>query len=153
MGRVSRGAAVGVRPLNWVVRRQRTVISYSDTLDGLSAHDLEGFLAHWDFTPPNGTLLTMLKQSTMVILARDGASSRVCGYVTGLSDGVACGYISALEVRPEFRNRGIGSALLSRMTERLNVFGVYLSCAPSMLEFYKSRGFSSVTAMCKRKSR
>ena len=153
MGRVSRGAAVGVRPLNWVVRRQRTVISYSDTLDGLSAHDLEGFLAHWDFTPPNGTLLTMLKQSTMVILARDGASSRVCGYVTGLSDGVACGYISALEVRPEFRNRGIGSALLSKMTERLNVFGVYLSCAPSMLEFYKSRGFSSVTAMCKRKSR
>lgn len=141
------------QPLNSIVRRQGTVIAYSDTLDGLNAHDLEGFLAHWDFTPPGGTLLTMLKQSTMVILARDLASSRVCGYVTGLSDGVVCGYISALEVRPEFRNRGIGSALLSKMTERLDVFGVYLSCAPSMLEFYKSRGFSSVTGMCKRKSR
>ena len=122
-------------------------------MDGLNAHDLEGFLAHWDFTPPEGTLLTMLKQSTMVILARDRASSRVCGYVTGLSDGVVCGYISALEVRPEFRNRGIGSALLSKMTERLDVFGVYLSCAPSMLEFYKSRGFSSVTGMCRRKNK
>jgi ribosomal protein S18 acetylase RimI-like enzyme len=127
------------------------VIAYSDTLDGLNAHDLEGFLAHWDFTPPEGTLLTMLKQSTVVIVARDRATSRVCGYVTGLSDGVVCGYISALEVRQDFRNRGIGSALLSQMTERLNVFGVYLSCAPSMLEFYRSRGFSSVTAMCKRK--
>jgi ribosomal protein S18 acetylase RimI-like enzyme len=128
------------------------VIAYTNNLDGLTAHDLEGFLAHWDFTPPEGTLLTMLKQSTMVILARDGASSRVCGYVTGLSDGVACGYVSALEVRPEYRNRGIGSALLSNMTERLDVFGVYLSCAPSMEEFYKSRGFSSVTAMCRRRN-
>jgi ribosomal protein S18 acetylase RimI-like enzyme len=129
------------------------VITYSDTLDGLNAQDLEGFLAHWDFKPPEGTLLTMLKHSTVAILARDSTSSRVCGYVTALSDGVICGYISALEVRPEFRNRGIGSALLSQMTERLNVVGVYLSCAPSMLEFYKSRGFSSVTAVCRRKNK
>jgi ribosomal protein S18 acetylase RimI-like enzyme len=128
------------------------LIAYSDTLEGLHAHDLEGFLAHWDFKPPDGTLLTMLKGSTVVILAREAASSSVCGYVTALSDGVACGYISALEVRPEFRNRGIGSALLSRMIERLDVFGVYLSCAPSMQEFYQSRGFNSVTAMCRRKS-
>lgn len=128
------------------------MIEYSNTPDGLSDSDLEGFLAHWDFTPPEGTLLTMLKQSTAVILARDGASSRVCGYVSALSDGVACGYVSALEVRPESRGRGIGSALLSRMTERLDVFGVYLSCAPSLLEFYRSRGFSSVTALCKRRN-
>lgn len=148
-----RAALVGrVRPLDFV-QRQDKVIEYSDNLDGLNARDLEGFLAHWDFTPPEGTLLAMLKQSTMVTLARDRASSRVCGYVTGLSDGVVCGYISALEVRPEFRNRGIGSALLGRMTERLDVFGVYLSCAPSMREFYQSRGFSSVTALCRRKNK
>lgn len=132
--------------------RERTMIEYSNDLDGLDARELEGFLAHWDFTPPEGTLLTMLKQSTAVILARDRASSKICGYVAALSDGVACGYVSALEVRPEFRGRGIGTALLSRMTDRLDVFGVYLSCAPSMLEFYRSRGFSSVTALCKRRN-
>lgn len=129
------------------------MISYSNTLDDLTAHDLEGFLAHWDFPPPDGTLLAMLEGSTRVILARDGATSRVCGYVTALSDGVACGYISALEVRQEYRGRGIGTALLSRMTGQLDVFGVYLSCAPGMREFYESRGFSSVTALCRRKAR
>jgi GNAT superfamily N-acetyltransferase len=127
-------------------------IAYSDSLDGLTAHDLEGFLAHWDFKPPDGTLLAMLNRSTVVVLARDSASSRVCGYAAALSDGVACGYISALEVRPEFRARGIGTSLLSRICERLDVFGVYLSCAPSMLGFYQSRGFSSVTALCRRKN-
>ncbi|MBK8323530.1 MAG: GNAT family N-acetyltransferase [Betaproteobacteria bacterium] len=129
------------------------MIIYSDTLDGLTAHDLEGFLAHWDFTPPEGTLLAMLSGSARVVLARDGDTSRVCGYVTALSDEVACGYISALEVRADYRGRGIGTALLGRITERLDVFGVYLSCAPSLREFYESRGFSGVTALCRRKAR
>jgi ribosomal protein S18 acetylase RimI-like enzyme len=151
VGRVWPRHSGGGRPLNSVVRRHRTVIAYSDSLDGLDASSLDGFLAHWDFTPPEGTLLIMLKQSTAVILARDGSSSRICGYVAALSDGIACGYISALEVRPEFRGRGIGTALLGQMTDRLNVFGVYLSCAPSMREFYAARGFSSVAAMCKRR--
>ena len=129
------------------------MITYSDTLDGLTAHDLEGFLAHWDFTPPEGTLIAMLERSTRVVLARDDNSTRVCGYVTALSDEVACGYISALEVRAEFRGKGIGTALLQRITERLDVFGVYLSCAPSMRGFYEARGFSGVTAFCRRKAR
>lgn len=51
-------------------------------------------------------------------------------YVAALSDRVACAYISAIEVRPEYRKRGIGMALLSRMTEQLSVYGTYLSCAP-----------------------
>ena len=135
-------------PLN--VRPQRTVIKYSDSLDELTAADLEGFLAHWDFRPPEGTLLTMLKQSSEVILARDTSSSTICGYVAALSDRIACGYISALEVRPEFRGKGIGTALLTQITDRLSVYGVYLSCAPTMAAFYTSRGFTPVTGMSKR---
>jgi GNAT superfamily N-acetyltransferase len=127
------------------------MITYSDSLEGLHAADLDGFLAHWDFLPPEGTLLTMLKQSSDVILARDASSSTICGYVAALSDGVVCGYISALEVRLEFRSKGIGTALLGRMTGRLNVYGVYLSCAPTMAEFYTSRGFTAVMGMSKRK--
>lgn len=127
------------------------MIAYSTSLEHLDASDLEGFLSHWDFVPAEGTLLTMLKQSSEVILARDVSSSTICGYIAALSDRVACAYISALEVRPEFRGRGIGTALLTQMTDRLDVYGVYLSCAPAMAEFYASRGFTAVSGMSKRK--
>jgi len=128
------------------------MISYSDSLEGVTTHDLEGFLAHWDFAPPAGTLLAMLRNSTVVILARDVHSSTLCGYIAALSDGIVCGYISALEVRPVYRNRGIATELLNRMTERLSVYGIYLSCAPSRVTFYESAGFLRVAGMTKRKA-
>ena len=124
------------------------MITYSNSLQ---AADLEGFLAHWDFRPPEGTLLAMLKQSTEVILARDASTSTISGYVAALSDRVACGYISALEVRPEFRGRGIGTALQTQITARLGVYGVSLSCAPTVAAFYTSRGFTPVAGMSRRK--
>src|SRR5258708_2206567 len=128
-----------------------TLITYSESLAGVAAVDLEGFLAHWDFIPPRGTLLRMLKGSTVVILAHDNQSSVVCGYVAALSDQVVCGYISAIEVRPEYRKQGIGTALLNRITARLSVYGTYLSCAPAMIPFYESAGFKQVTGMTRRR--
>jgi len=130
---------------------QLNMVDYSDTLDSVSADDLGGFLAHWDFAPPDGTLLAMLNHSSAIIIARDVASGRVCGYIAALSDGVAFGFISALEVRPDYRGRGVGTTLVNRMVERLDVYGIYLSCAPSMIPFYESIGFSSGTAMSRRK--
>jgi ribosomal protein S18 acetylase RimI-like enzyme len=113
----------------------------------LDRSELSGFLAHWDFLPPAGTLFEMLSNSDLVILARNAETSQLCGYIAALSDGVACGYISALEVRPECRHMGIGTALLKQMVERLDVFGVYLSCAPEMIPFYESVGFARGTSM------
>ena len=128
------------------------MITYAESLETVTAADLEGFLAHWDFAPPEGTLLAMLKGSTAVILARDDQSSAICGYVAALSDGIACGYISAIEVRLAYRKRGVGTALLNRMTERLAVYATYLSCAPAMVPFYESAGFDRVAGMAKRKT-
>ena len=124
---------------------------YSESLESVVAADLDGFLSHWDFTPPAGTLLKMLTGSSLVILARDPHSSRICGYIAALTDQVVCGYISAIEVRPEYREQGIGTALLNQMTERLNVYGIYLSCAPAMIPFYESAGFKQVAALAKRR--
>ncbi len=62
----------------------------------------------------------------------------------------ACAYISALEVRPEYRGCGIGTMLLRRITDRLRVYGTYLSCAPSIIPFYESAGFKQVCGMTKR---
>src|SRR5437764_11964682 len=129
------------------------MIAYSSSLDHLARSDLSGFLAHWDFEPPAGMLFEMLSHSSEVILAREVESFVVCGYITALSDGIACAYISALEVRLEYRSRGIGSELLRQMVERLNVFGVYLSCAPKLRPFYEAGGFTPVTSMGKRKQR
>jgi ribosomal protein S18 acetylase RimI-like enzyme len=127
------------------------MITYSDSLEGITAVDLEGFLAHWDFTPPAGTLLAMLRQSTVVLLARDHQTGAVCGYITALSDGVVCAYISALEVRPACRRQGIGKELLRGMIARLNVYGTYLSCAPPMVPFYAAAGFTKVAGMTRRR--
>ncbi len=127
------------------------MIEYVDSIDGVSADDLGGLLAHWDFTPPEGTLFAMLSQSSAIIIARDVASGRVCGYIAALSDAVAFGFISALEVRPEYRRKGVGTTLVNRMVERLDVAGIYLSCAPSIIPFYESLGFSRGTAMSRRR--
>jgi len=127
------------------------MITYSDSLEGITEHDLDGFLAHWDFVPPEGTLLAMLKQSAVVILARDLQTSTICGYISALSDGIVCGYISSLEIRPAYRRRGIATELLNQMTQRLAVYGIYLSCAPSLVPFYEAVDFKKVAGMSKRK--
>jgi GNAT superfamily N-acetyltransferase len=112
---------------------------------------LSGFLAHWDFQPPAGTLFEILSRSAEVILARDVESSMVCGYIAALSDRIAFAYISVLEVRPAYRGNGIGTALLNQMVDRLQVFSVYLSCAPDLVPFYQAAGFKPGTSMSKRK--
>lgn len=129
------------------------MIAYSTSIERLERSDLSGFLAHWDFQPPAETLFQMLSRSSEVILAREVESSVLCGYVVALSDRVACAYISALEVRQEFRGRGIGTALLKQMVERLDVFGIYLSCAPAMASFYEAAGFVPGVSMSLRKRR
>ena len=126
------------------------MITYSQSLEAVATADLEGFLAHWDFTPPSGTLLAMLHGSTHVILARDESSSTLCGYVTAISDDVVCSYISAIEVRLAYRHQGIGSALLTQMTNQLQTYGTYLCCAPEMAQFYESQGFKQTVGMSKR---
>ncbi len=130
-----------------------SAITYASSFGQVDGSDLSGFLAHWDFEPPAGTLFEMLSRSTEVVVARDAGSGVVCGYITALSDGVACAYISALEVRAEYRSRGIGTALLNQMVDRLDVFAVYLSCAPALVPFYEAAGFKPGISMGKRKQR
>jgi GNAT superfamily N-acetyltransferase len=125
-------------------------IKYSSSIEHLDPADLSGFLTHWDFEAPAGTLFAILSRSTEIVLARDVESSVLCGYITALSDGVASAYISALEVRPEHRRRGIGTALLKQMIDRLDVFGVYLSCAPVLVPFYEAAGFTRGISMRRR---
>ena len=126
-------------------------MNYDDFSEWVQESDLEGLLSQWDFTPPAGTLRKMLKSSSVAVVAREPGSTRVVGYVAALTDRVVCGYISALEARPEYRHQGIGTALLHQVTQRLDVQGIYLSCAQAMIKFYEAAGFKQVAGMSRRR--
>lgn len=76
-------------------------------------------------------------------------NKRIIGYVcaTVEKDGVLYGHIVSIAVHPNYRRRGIGSALLLRAIEDLRKMGVkivYLECRVSneaAINFYKKHGF------------
>ena len=128
------------------------MITYIENIEGITPKQLEGFLAHWDFVPSQDTLLQILRGSSHILIALDSETRNVLGYITALSDGVSCGYISHLEVRLAHRNNGIGTELMRRMLSKLqSLYGIYLGCAPAMAPFYERLGFQKMTAMSKRR--
>jgi GNAT superfamily N-acetyltransferase len=128
------------------------MVIYVENIEGITASQLDGFLAHWDFVPPPDTLLQILRGSSHILIALDSERREFLGYVTALSDGVACGYISFLEVRLTHRKKGIGTELMRRMLSKLqNLYGVYLGCAPALVPFYERLGFNKITSMSKRR--
>ncbi len=84
------------------------MISYTDSIVGISAEQLQGFFVGWPNPPTPETHLRILEGSDAVMLARDETSGAVVGFITAISDGVSCAYI------PIWRccrsTRGAGSA-------------------------------------------
>ena len=128
------------------------MITYIESIDGITPNQLEGLLAHWDFVPPPDTLMQVLRGSSHILIALDSETREVLGFITALSDGVSCGYISHLAVRAAHRNKGIGSQLVRRMLAKLQrLYGIYLGCAPALEQFYENLGFQKITGMSKRR--
>ncbi|MEI6788517.1 MAG: GNAT family N-acetyltransferase [bacterium] len=126
-------------------------ITYTDNIAAITPKQLEGFLAHWDFVPPENALLRILRGSSHVLIAQDSSSQEVMGYITALSDGVSSAHITHLEVRLEHRNKGIGTELVRRMVSKCETLcGIYLGCAPATEQFYQRLGFKKMHAMSKR---
>ena len=69
-------------------------ITYTDNIAAITPKQLEGFLAHWDFVPPENALLRILRGSSHVLIAQDSSSQEVMGYITALSDGVSSAHIT-----------------------------------------------------------
>lgn len=63
------------------------MITYIENLGGTTPKQLEGFLVHWDFVPPQDTLLKVLVGSSHILIALDSDRREVVGYITALSDG------------------------------------------------------------------
>lgn len=124
------------------------MISYQETLDGVTADRLQGFFVGWPDPPSAATLLRVLQGSTHIVLARDDETGQVVGYITAVTDGVLAAYIPHLEVRPDLQGRGIGSELVRMMLARLrSIYMVDLICDPELQPYYERLGMRPWTGM------
>ncbi len=88
----------------------------------------------------------------MVALAVDEASGHVVGFATALTDGVLSAHITLVEVLPGYRRRGIGSALVRRLLDRLgDLYAVDVVCDAELLPFYEVCGLTPAAAAVRRR--
>lgn len=127
-------------------------IQYSTDLVGITTGRLNGFFKGWPDPPSAETHLEILRGSSHVVLAVDGATGDVVGFVNAITDGVLSAYLPLLEVREDHRGRGIGSELVQRMLGLLgDLYMVDLTCDPELAAFYERFGLVSGHAMIRRR--
>jgi GNAT superfamily N-acetyltransferase len=125
------------------------VIVYTTTAEDISAGQLRGgFWAGWPNPPSPETHLRLLRGSDFVVLALDGATGNVVGFISAISDGVLAGYVPLLEVLPHWQGRGIGGELVQRMLDQLrHLYMVDLLCDAELQPFYERFGLHRATGM------
>ncbi|MBS4218805.1 GNAT family N-acetyltransferase [Bacillus sp. FJAT-49711] len=121
---------------------------YKNTLDGISADMLTGFFVDWPNPPNPQTHLKLLKNSSNVVIAIDETVNQVVGFITAISDGILSAYIPFLEVLPEYKNKGIGQELVSRMLTELNhIYMIDLCCDDDLVSYYEKFGMYRTNGM------
>ena len=127
------------------------MIKYQDHMRGVSADKLKGFFVDWPNPPAPATHLKLLRNSGLRVLAVDGKTGNVIGFITAITDGILCAYIPFLEVLPSYQGRGIGKELVKRMLRKLrNAYMVDLMCDKELRKFYKRFDMQPSTGMIKR---
>ena len=111
------------------------------SLDGIDWAQAKAELSADDFdngrTPE--ALRRSFEQSEHVVFARDG--ERVVGMARLLSDGVCNAYILDVWTASAYRRRGIASAMVRRLLERVPGQHVGLQADADAQGFYESLGF------------
>jgi ribosomal protein S18 acetylase RimI-like enzyme len=131
------------------------LIEYRESVEGVETRHLGGFFEGWANPPSPETHLALLSHSDEIVLALSRDEAAVVGFVTALTDHVLTGYISLLEVRPDFRRNGIGRNLVRRILARMSdLYMIDVACDPELQAFYESLGFTrSVGASLRRYER
>ena len=124
------------------------MIQYVDNLNRITAEKLEGFFVGWPNPPSPKAHLALLGHSDEIVLAIDGDSGRVVGFITAHTDQILTAYIPLLEVLPQFQGQGIGSKLVRRMLTKLNhLYAIDLMCDLEVQPFYQRLGMRPATGM------
>jgi len=124
------------------------MISYTDSIKGITANKLRGFFVGWPNPPSPEIHLRLLANSYKVVLAIDDKTDNVVGFITAISDGVLSAYIPLLEVLPAYQGQGIGQELTRRMLEKLSgMYMVDLFCDKELQLFYARFGMKPSNGM------
>ncbi|MGE3800701.1 MAG: GNAT family N-acetyltransferase [Candidatus Kapaibacterium sp.] len=122
------------------------MISYTETLDNITPEMLIGFFKGWPNPPSPEMHLEILRGSYSVVLALD--QKRVVGFINAISDGHLMAFLPLLEVLPEYRGRGIGSALVKQISQTLaDLYALDLICDPDVQPFYERLGWLRTNGM------
>ena len=128
------------------------MIVYIDSVEGINPDQLHGFFVGWPNPPSPQTHLKLLASSDKIMLAVDGETGHVVGFITAISDGLLSAYIPFLEVLSPYRGQGIGQELTRRMLDKLNgLYMVDLLCDPALQPFYARLGMKAASGMMLRK--
>ncbi len=126
------------------------MINYTDSMTEITAVNLKGFFVDWGWPdpPPPETHLELLRNSDEIVLAIDGETGDVVGFVTAITDRVLSAYIPLLEVRVAFQSQGIGGELMRRVLEKLGaLYMVDVMCEPELQPFYERFGMKRSSGM------
>ena len=117
-----------------------TPITYREHLDGVDWDEMKATLVQDDFDNgrPPAQLETSFAQSAHVCLAYAGG--RLIGTARALSDGICNGYIVDVWTLTAYRRRGIASAMMRCLLDRMPGQHMYLFSDDSA-DFYKKLGF------------
>ncbi len=126
-------------------------VRYTDSLEGISTVQLEGFFERWPNPPSAAAHLEILRRSFAVDLAITTDSDQVVGFINVLSDGILSAYVPLLEVKRGYRRRGVGSQLVRRILRRLgSLYVIDIVCDSESVRFYTRLGLRPGRAMCHR---
>jgi GNAT superfamily N-acetyltransferase len=125
------------------------VVEYLTSADGVEPRQLTGFFEGWPSPPSPERHLAILLGSSHVVLARD--AGEIIGFVTAISDGSLAAYIPLLEVRREWRGKGVGSELVRRLLTQLeDLYMVDVICDHELIPFYERFGMVPLAGLGRR---
>jgi ribosomal protein S18 acetylase RimI-like enzyme len=124
------------------------MVIYTDSLQGITPDNLNGFFVGWPNPPSPETHFQILEKSDEIFLAIDDETGNVVGFITAITDEILSAFIPLLEVLPDHQNQGIGQQLTRRMLDKVNrLYQIDLMCDQKLQSFYARFKMKRATGM------
>ncbi len=143
---LTRGGIIGMEGAMMIMQDNNIYITRVKSWDPMEITALYvtgGWLGRGPDPDPD-SIRRIISGSYIFIVAVDRSTGETVGMGRVISDGISDAYIQDLIVKPSYRDRGIGSAIVERAVEYCFDHGVNwigLVAAPGTAEFYQTAGF------------